>query len=151
VDTLVPPYFEPRFVGLVSALALLLAGGWAELRRRERNASDIRKAHERARTQLVAAMLERMSAAATGLDPTVFFNSARSVLQQTLGARWDIAPEIITVADIDSRIEGADRDDLRQIFALADEANYSGDKLKAADFERWTQVVRRQLAGEVPS
>ena len=151
VDTLVPPYFEPRFVGLVSALALLLAGGWAELRRRERNASDIRKARERARTQLVAAMLERMSAAATGLDPTVFFNSARSVLQQTLGARWDIAPEIITVADIDSRIEGADRDDLRQIFALADEANYSGDKLKAADFERWTQVVRRQLAGEVPS
>ena len=48
-------------------------------------------------------------------------------------------------------LEDADSADIRQIFALADEANYSGDDLKAADFERWTQIVSRQLSEEKAS
>jgi hypothetical protein len=71
-------------------------------------------------------------------------------LQQVLGARWQVAPELITVADIDARLQSADRDDIRQIFVFADEANYSGDELQAADFERWTQVVHRQMTSEAP-
>jgi hypothetical protein len=62
-----------------------------------------------------------------------------------------VAPEQITVDDIDTRLAGADRDDVRQIFVFADEANYSGNELKAADFERWTQVVRGRLDTETPS
>jgi len=50
--------------------------------------------------------------------------------------------------DIDSRLEGSEREGIRQIFALADEANYSGGDLHAADFERWMQIVRRHLSEE---
>jgi hypothetical protein len=151
VDSLVPPYFQPRFMGLVSALALLLGGGWVELRRRERKANDLQSEKQRLRAQLIQAALEQMAAAATVGDAAVFFNAARSALQQSLSARWQMAPDQITVADIDARLEGANRDDIRQIFGFSDEANYSGDELKAADFERWTDVIRRELNAETPS
>jgi hypothetical protein len=151
VDSLTPPYFQPRFVGLSSALALLFGGGWVALRRRERDALDTQRQRERARAELTQTLLEKMRTAAAAGDAAVFLNSARSSLQQTLGARWQVAPEEISEALIDERIEDTDRDDIRQIFALADEANYSGDDLKAADFERWTQIVSRQLSeGKTP-
>jgi hypothetical protein len=151
VDSLVPPYFQPRFVGLSSALALLFGAGWIELRRRERIAQDTQGQRERARSQLIQSLLDRMSAAAAAGDAAVFFGSARSALQQALSARWQATPEELTETLIDARLEGADRDDIRQIFALADEANYSGGELKAADFERWIQIVGRQLTGEKTS
>jgi hypothetical protein len=151
VDSLIPPYFEPRFVGLVSVLMLLFGGGWVELRRRERNAHDLQKERERVRAQLIQALLEQMAAASIAADAAAFFNAARLALQQTLGARWQMAPEQITVADVDARLEGSDREDIRQIFVFADEANYSGDELKAADFERWTEVIHRELNSETPS
>jgi hypothetical protein len=42
---------------------------------------------------------------------------------------------------------GADND-VRQLFALADEAKYSGRKLNATDFARWLRIVRRQLMSD---
>jgi hypothetical protein len=151
VDTLIPPYFQPRFVGFSSVLALLFGAGWIELRRRERNALDTQRQRERARTQLTQTLLARMTAASAARDAAVFLNSARSALQQALGARWEVAPDQITEDLVDTRLEDADKDAIRQIFALADEANYSGDDLRAADFERWTQIVGRQLGEEAAS
>jgi hypothetical protein len=72
---------------------------------------------------------------------------ARSAIRQSLGASWQITPEQITVADIDARL-GQDGHDIRQIFALADEANYSGLALEATDFQRWIRIVRHQITGE---
>jgi hypothetical protein len=151
VDSLIPAYFQPRFLAVPSILALLFGGGWITLRRRERNARDSQGQRERARTQSIHTLLERMAAAAVARDAAVFFGAARSALQQALSARWPVAPEEITEALIDERLAGPDRDDIRQVFALADEANYSGDELKAADFERWTQIVGRQLTDEKTS
>jgi hypothetical protein len=151
VDSLIPLYFQPRFVGLSSVLALLFGGRLIALRRRERNALDIQRQRERARAQLTQTLLAKMSAASTAGDAAVFLSSARSALQQTLSARWQVAPEEISEALVDARLEDADRNDIRQLFALADEANYSGDDLKAADFERWTQIVSRQLSAETTS
>jgi hypothetical protein len=148
VGSLIPLYFQPRFVGFSSVLALLFGGGWAALRRRERDALDTQTQRERARAQLTQTLLDKMSAASAAGDAAVFLNSARAALQQALGARWQVAPDELSEALVDARIEDADRDDIRQIFALADEANYSGDDLKAADFERWTQIVSRQLTSE---
>lgn len=151
VDSLIPPYFQARFVGFSSALALLFCSGWVALRRRERDALDTQRQRERARSQLTQTLLDKMRAASAVGDAAVFLNSARFALQQTLGARWQVAPEEISEALIDERIEDTDKEDIRQIFALADEANYSGDGLKAADFERWTQIVSRQLNEEKTS
>ena len=151
VDSLIPPYFQPRFVGFSSVLALLFGGGWIALRRRELNARDTKRQRELARVQLTRTLLERMAAASAAGNAAVFLSSARSALQQALSARWEVAPEQIAEDLIDARLEGADKDDIRQIFALADEANYSGDDLKAADFERWTQIVSRQFSEETTS
>jgi hypothetical protein len=147
VDSLIPPYFRPRFVGLSSVLALLFGGGWVTLRRRERNALDTQRQRERARSQLTQTLLGKMSAASGAGDAAVFLNCARALLQQSLSARWQVAPEEVSEV-LDVRLEDADSADIRQIFALADEANYSGDEVKAADFERWTQIVARQLGEE---
>jgi hypothetical protein len=38
--------------------------------------------------------------------------------------------------------------DIRELFALADEAKYSGHKLNATDFARWLRIVRRQLMSD---
>src|SRR5882762_5652857 len=151
VDSLIPLYFEPRFVGFSSVLALLFGAGWIALRRRELNARDTQRQRERARSQLIHILLEQMAAASAAGDAAVFFSSARFALQQALSARWEAAPEQITEDLVDARLEGADKDDIRQIFTLADEANYSGDDLKAADFERWTQIVSRQFIEETAS
>jgi hypothetical protein len=151
VASLTPPYFQPAFAGCASGLALLFVGGWTLLRRRERQRNDLARERERVRAQLTRALLEKMAAAASGGDTAVFFSSARSALQHALSARWHMAPELIAIADVEARLEGADRVDVRQIFALADEANYSGTDLEAADFEHWTQVVRRNLSAGEPS
>ena len=151
VDSLIPPYFQPRFVGFSSVLALLFGGGWIALRRRELNARDTQRQRERARSQLIHTLLEQMAAASAAGDAALFLSSARSALQQALSARWEVAPEQVAEDLLDARLEGADKDDIHQIFALADEANYSGDDLKAADFERWTQIVGRQLSEEAAS
>jgi hypothetical protein len=150
VDSLIPPYFQPRFVGFSSVLALLFGGGWITLRRRERNALDMQRQRERARSQLIQTLLGKMSAASTAGDAVMFLNSARAGLQQILSARWQVAPEEIAEV-LDARLDAADAADIHQIFALADEANYSGDDVKAADFERWTQIVVRQLNDEKAS
>jgi hypothetical protein len=148
--SLVPPYFRPLYAGGVSVLALFFGGAWAALRRRERNANDLQRERRRVRLQLIHDLLEQMAAASSAADVAVFFRSACSALQQGFGARWDLAPELITLEDVDARLQGADRDEVRQIFLLADEANYSGTDLKAAEFDHWTEVVRRHLASETP-
>ena len=151
VASLMPLYFQPRFVALSSTLALLVAGAWLALRRREREANDIQGQIERARAQTIHTLLEQMTTASASRDTAAFFNAAHSLLLQIFGARWRIPPEHISMTDVDAHLEGADLNDIRQIFTLADEANYSGDELKAADYERWTQIVRRQLPAEKTS
>jgi hypothetical protein len=147
--SLVPPYFQRPFLGLTSTLALLFGGGWITLHRREQKASDIQE-RVRARLQMMHTLLEAMSAASVRGDAPAFFATARSALQQSLGARWQIPADRITIADVEAHLDEADADDIRQILALADESNYSGGLLQAADFERWTALVRRQLALENP-
>jgi hypothetical protein len=150
VASLMPLYFQPAFAAGTSVLALLFAGGWVALRRRERNANDLQRERERLRLQIIEASLQQMTAASAGGDTAAFLRGARAALQQSLGARWQIAPELLTVDDVEARLQGDDREHVRQIFALADEADYSGADLKAADFEHWTAVVHGQLSEQPP-
>jgi BatD DUF11 like domain len=149
--SLMPLYFQPRFIALSSTIALAVAGAWLALRRREREANDVQAQLERARSQRIHTLLAEMTASADERDTAAFFSAAHALLQQIFGVRWQIPPEHLSMADVDQHLESDDANDIRQIFTLADEANYSGDALKAADFERWTQIVRRQLPDEVTS
>jgi BatD DUF11 like domain len=149
--SLTPLFFQARFVALSSTVALLFTGAWLALRRRERAANDIQARLERERSHLIHTLLTQMNSAAAERDTAAFFSAAHALLQQIFGARWRVAPEHLGTADLDAHLDGDDANEIRQVFALADEANYSGELLKAADFERWTQIVRRQLPDEKPS
>jgi hypothetical protein len=149
-DSLIPWYLRPQYLGIASTFALLFGGGWVALHRRERNARDLQRQRGRLRREAGEACLKRMASASAARDTALFFSSARSALQQSLSAAWHIEAERVTSAELNARL-GPDADDIRQLFVLADEANYSGDAPQAADFERWTRIVRRSmLTGATP-
>ena len=148
-DSLVPLYLQPRFLAFQSLLALAFAGGWLGLRRRASDARDAPNARERSMSKAANRVLKQMEAAAHAGNVPLFFASARSGLQKTLATRWQLVPDRITTADLDVRL-GSDGEDIRRIFALADEANYAGDKMTTTDFDRWTRIVRKQLMEATP-
>ena len=143
-NSLVPLFFQPKFLGLCSILAVLFSGGWLMQRHRMRTAQDAQRRRDHSRLRIVNDLLKQMNAAAACNDTAAFLHAACGALRQILGARWQIAPEHVTLTVIDTRLEGSVKDDIHQIFVLSDEANYSGNNLTATDFEHWTQVVRHQ-------
>jgi hypothetical protein len=50
----------------------------------------------------------------------------------------------ITIAEIDARLNG-EGGEIRRVFALADQAAYSGQPLSTADFQRWKEMVFNQI------
>jgi hypothetical protein len=90
-------------------------------------------------------LLAQMEAAARAGDPPLFFIAARAALQQSLAARWQLAPDEVTAAEVQARLSD---DDIQQVFALADESKYSGRDLNSTDFARWMRAVRQRLAAE---
>jgi hypothetical protein len=144
-SSLIPLYLQPRFLAIPSILALAFAGAWMSTGRRH---PDRRMpARNRRISKAANRVLAHMEDAARSGDPTRFFNCARAALQQNLAARWQLAPDQVTSAEVDARIGGNDQD-IPLLFALADEAQYSGRDVHATDFARWMLIVRRQLLAE---
>jgi hypothetical protein len=144
MSSLIPPYLQPRFLAVPSLLALAFAGGWLGARRRKRPAERV-AARNRIAWRAIKRALAQMEAAARTDNPALFFNSARAALQQTLAARWQLAPDEVTAAEVQVRLND---DDIQQVFALADESKYSGRDLDSTDFARWMRAVRRRLEAE---
>ncbi|HEX3847298.1 MAG TPA: BatD family protein [Steroidobacteraceae bacterium] len=148
VRSLTPPYFQPRLVAIPSVLALLFAAGWVLMRRQERIAGDLQRAREAARVKRLEEFRARMAAAGAAGDSAAYLEAARALLQDALGARWAVAPAEVAASDVDARMaDDPDRADIRRIFELADEASYSGGRIAARDFDRWSELVERQLGG----
>jgi hypothetical protein len=145
VSSLIPPYLQPRFLAIPSLLALAFTAGWAGARRRTSPAERI-SARKRITSKMNKRLLAQLEAAARGGNPAVFFNAARAALQQTLAARWQVAPDEVTAAEVQVRL--SDDPDIQQLFALADESKYSGRDLSATDFARWMSAVRQRLTDE---
>jgi hypothetical protein len=144
VATLRPVYFQTWFLGSQSALVLCFAGGLIFLRRREHRMNDADGARRRVASSAVASCLAEMDAASIAGDAVRFFQCARAALQQRLATRWHVVPASITIAEIDARLNGEGAE-MRRIFALADQAAYSGQQLGAGDFQQWKETVRGQL------
>jgi hypothetical protein len=145
MGSLIPPYLQPRFLALPSLLALAFAGGWVGTRRR-RNPVERAAARNRVAWRATKRALAQMESAARSGNPAQFFNSARAALQQSLAARWQLAPDEVTTAEVQARL--SEDEDIQQVFALADESKYSGRNLNSTDFARWMRAVRRRLAAE---
>ncbi len=137
VSDLRPLYFQAPFLAIPTALALILAGSWFALRLPPARAASA--GADRALAQL--------DAAARSGDASSFFDLARAALLHTFSARWQISPEKITSAELKTRL-GAVGEEIDRLFALAEEAKYSDYDPSATDFQRWTRLVRSQLAGK---
>jgi hypothetical protein len=136
VDSLIPLYLQPRFLVIPAALALLLAGGLIGLRRKPRRAVP---------NPALALALARLDAAARSGDSPAFLDTARALLLQDLAQRWQMPQQQITTEELAARL-GSDADEIRRLFALADEAKYSRYEGSTTDFSRWLQIVQRQLS-----
>jgi BatD DUF11 like domain len=134
VSDMRPLYFQPPFLAVPAALALILAGGWFAIRPDPVRVTS--KAAERALAQL--------DAAARSGDAASFFEVARTVLLQTFAARWQVPPDQITSAELNTRL-GPIGEDIERLWALADEAKYSAYDAGGTDFERWLTLIRGQL------
>lgn len=141
--SLIPLYLQPRFFPVPSIVVLAFAAGWLGVRRR-RGAGEREPASGRITSKAAKRLLTLMQQAARAGDAALFFDSARTALQTMLAARWQLAPEAITAAEVEGRI-GADNE-ISELFALADEAKYSGRNPSATDFARWQEIVRRHLS-----
>jgi hypothetical protein len=137
VHDLRPLYFQARFLVIPLTLVVILAGSGFALRPRPMRATS--NSADRSLTQL--------DAAARSGDVTAFFEVARATLLQTFAARWRMSPEQITSRELTTRL-GTAGADIDRLFALAEEARYSVYDRSGADFERWTQLVRAQIAEE---
>ena len=144
--SLVPLYLQSRFLAAPSLLALAFAGAWLGIGRRKDHAvnSPLRR---RRLSKVANRALAQVEAASRRGDAARFFSCARSAVQQTLAARWQLAQDRVTSTEVSSRM-GSEGHDLLLLFALADEAQYSGHDLLTADYDRWMQIVRQQLLVE---
>jgi hypothetical protein len=148
-NSLLPPYLQPRFLAVPSLLTLAFAGGWLRLRRRAADPHYKASARDRALSKAANRVLVQLDEAAHAGDIAQFFNSACAALQRSLAARWQMAAEQITTTDVAGRLGSeSDGEDIRQLLAVANEANYSGHEPTSIDFARWIQVVRRAMLRE---
>jgi hypothetical protein len=144
VATLRPLYFQPGFVvsQAIIALAFIGAGFW--MRRNEQFASDPARIKRHQELKAVDGFLAQMDSAAKQRDAATFFFSARQALQHALAWRWKMNPGAITLAEIDAHMNG-EGENIRRVFALADELAYSGNAAIEADFASWKQAVHQLI------
>ena len=143
-SSLVPLYLRPGFLAIPSVLVLLFAGSWLALRRGVPGSSqNLRK---RRTTRATQRMIKQLEAAARAGNAALFFTLARTALA---GTSDDNAARI--GGQTDDRNSDSDDEEIRQIFKLADEANYAGQALTATDFERWLHIVRHRLLEAKPT
>jgi hypothetical protein len=143
MSSLIPPYLQAKFLAIPSFILLAFAAGWFTARRR-RGVGERPSASDRNAARAAKRVLAQMQQAARAGDAARFFDSARTALQLLLAARWQLAPDDITTAELAGRV--GPEHEIRELFALADEARYSGRKLSATDFSRWLRIVRHHLA-----
>jgi hypothetical protein len=145
VASLTPVTRRPWFAAVLAAPLLLLVLGVAGLRFHRLRAGDLARRRREARDRAIGVHLARLDRAQAAGDAAAFFDAARAALQQSLGERWHLQPESITLAEIEARA-GQVSDTTRAFFRRADEAAYSGGTAAGDDLAAWRQQLDRELA-----
>jgi hypothetical protein len=85
--SLTPYYYQPKYLGVPSALLLAFSGVWFWQRRRELAATDAATAKPSLDPQ---PLVQVMDDARIAGDPDLFFKSARAALQRDLASKWQL-------------------------------------------------------------
>jgi hypothetical protein len=144
VSSLRPMLFAPWFVAAQSVPVMALLAGLLIHRRRERLAHDPQHARNRVAQAAVREQIAAMEQALAANSAPEFFTAARQVMQEKLAQYWRLSPSQVTSAEINRRLNGDDGD-LRNLFAVADDVVYSGQRVPAAELQRWKETVVQQL------
>ena len=142
--TLRPWFFNPWLVSGALVLLVALVALDFLLRRRQMLARDpdrLRLANTRSEIQ---AQLRIMESAASQGAVAEFFAAARGAFQTQLGRLWNLPPRTITLAEINSRMNGQ-AEGFRFIFELADEITYTGRTLAPGELRNWLHTVNAEL------
>jgi hypothetical protein len=142
--SLTPYYYQPKYLGVPSALLLAFSGVWFWQRRRELAATEAATATPSLDPQPLVQVMDDARAAG---DPDLFFKSARAALQRTLASQWQLTPEAITPEEVNARL--GPTSEVARLFALADETAYAGIRLSPFDYQQWTTFVRDHINARV--
>ena len=101
------------------------------------------------RTNSLRQEQDAMTEAVRQGDARAFFLAARHAVQLQLGARWNVAPEALTLREIALR-DPQLAESLEPLFRQADEVIYSGRASAAIDLAPWEKRVRTELLQPQP-
>jgi len=114
------------------------------IRRRQKLARDPQRLRLQNTRLAVQAQLKIMESAAMQGAAADFFAAARCAFQNQLGLWWNLPPQTITLAEINTRMNG-EADSFRPILELADEVSYTGRTFTPAELQQWLTTATIEL------
>ncbi len=129
--------------GIAMCVAGLLTANFL-VRRRQMLARDPQRLFIANTRREVQAQVKIMESAVAQGAATEFFAAARGAFQSALGLLWNVPPRAITLAEINSRMNGK-AEGFRFIFELADEVTYTGRSFGPDDLRKWLRTVNVEL------
>ena len=143
--SLQPLFLQPWFYGMEAAPLAVLAAAIGLLSIRRKRENDLKRTRCAVRDRAIREQWNFLDQAAAAGNAVPFFHAARAILQEGLGERWQLPPETITLAEIESR-ETEVSPGVRAVFERADQIAYSGQAFGADDFAAWKHAVADELA-----
>ncbi len=142
--TLRPWFFNPWLAAGSLLPSVALVAAYCGIRRRQRLASDPEHLRRVNAQRAIQAQLKNMESAAAQGVASEFFAAARGALQNRLSLLLGLPPQTITLADINSRMNG-EAEGFRFVFELADEVTYTGRTFPPAELQKWYNLVNAEL------
>ncbi|MCI5137692.1 MAG: hypothetical protein D3922_04580, partial [Candidatus Electrothrix sp. AR1] len=86
---------------------------------------------------------EGMRKALAAQDQEAFHQHCRAAIQERTGEVWGLAPETVTLADLEQRLP--DEAPLRTVFSSLEQSGYAGEQLAQVDLEEILRTTKNEL------
>jgi hypothetical protein len=140
----VQPVYQKIWFRLLMAAGLLclFAALLLHLRQRRlaRDPSILRRKEVAGR---LARHYEAMNKAISAQDQKAFHQHCRAAIQERIGEVWGLAPEAVTLADLEQRLP--DDSPLRTVFTRLEQSGYAGEQLAEAELEEILHLTENEL------
>lgn len=109
--------------------------------------SDPHRMHRQKMDRAIQKHLKKMNSAARRGQTDLFFSSMRCALQERFGGILQLAPETITLAEIEKvmSVNPENWSEIKAIFEAADAVAYSGQKFDIGTSEEWKKRLQKVL------